>query len=197
MQGTKKTADDALPKVGEYYSTIEIGKMLDVTPSTVWRWIKQGRLNAYNTPGGHRRVPIADLREFIIKNDIPVPTMLSSAVIKLLVIDDHAKVLSSLDKEIKSAKAPIELIVTTSGIDAIMMMDKEKPDAALIDLNMREVDGLALVRRLAQKYAGGPLKVLTMTDSLTAKATTESAKAGAMGCLKKPIKAAMLMKLLK
>jgi excisionase family DNA binding protein len=37
----------------------EIASMLHVSPKTVTRWCREGRLDAVVTPGGHRRYPVA------------------------------------------------------------------------------------------------------------------------------------------
>ena len=38
------------------YSTNEIARRLGVSPQTVQRWVDTGRLSAWKTPGGHRRI---------------------------------------------------------------------------------------------------------------------------------------------
>ena len=44
---------------GAYIRTAEAAKMLRVSPKTVSRWAKQGRLPHVVTLGGHRRFPQA------------------------------------------------------------------------------------------------------------------------------------------
>ncbi|RLD16155.1 MAG: hypothetical protein DRI36_06100, partial [Caldiserica bacterium] len=55
------------------FTTFDIAKILDVYPSTVAKWIDKGELNAFTTPGGHRRVRKSDLVSFLKKHNIPVP----------------------------------------------------------------------------------------------------------------------------
>ena len=38
------------------YSTADIAKRLGISPQTVQRWVDSGRLKAWKTPGGHRRI---------------------------------------------------------------------------------------------------------------------------------------------
>lgn len=42
----------------------EASKLLGVRPATVRRWTAQGRMQAFVTPGGHRRYRLGDLLEF-------------------------------------------------------------------------------------------------------------------------------------
>jgi excisionase family DNA binding protein len=39
------------------YTPGDVARLLGVNPKTVTRWCVEGRLAAYRTPGGHRRIP--------------------------------------------------------------------------------------------------------------------------------------------
>ncbi len=43
-----------------------------VSRSTVTRWIKTGKLQAIRLPSGHFRVSVANFRDFLRANNIPV-----------------------------------------------------------------------------------------------------------------------------
>ena len=40
-----------------YYTTSQAAKLLSVSPDTVLRWVKAGKISSYRTPGGHARIP--------------------------------------------------------------------------------------------------------------------------------------------
>jgi len=46
-----------------YLRTAEVAEILHVSPKTVSRWAKEGRLPFMRTLGGHRRYPEAKIRE--------------------------------------------------------------------------------------------------------------------------------------
>jgi excisionase family DNA binding protein len=46
-----------------YLSTGEVAGLLYVSPKTVSRWAKEGKLPFMKTLGGHRRYPEAEIRE--------------------------------------------------------------------------------------------------------------------------------------
>ncbi len=52
--------------MSEYLTTIEVMQELKVTYTTVWRWIKAGKLTAYRV-GGVLRVKREDLEKFLTK----------------------------------------------------------------------------------------------------------------------------------
>ena len=46
-----------------YLRTAQMAEILYVSPKTVSRWAKEGKLSFLKTPGGHRRYPDAEIRE--------------------------------------------------------------------------------------------------------------------------------------
>ena len=43
-----------------------------VTPITVRRWIRYGKLSALRLPSGHYRISFADFREFLDRHNMPI-----------------------------------------------------------------------------------------------------------------------------
>ena len=48
-----------------YLRTAEVADILHVSPKTVSRWAKEGKLPFLKTLGGHRRYPEAKIRELV------------------------------------------------------------------------------------------------------------------------------------
>ena len=46
-----------------YLHTAEVADLLHVSPKTVSRWAKEGKLPFLKTLGGHRRYPEAEIRQ--------------------------------------------------------------------------------------------------------------------------------------
>jgi excisionase family DNA binding protein len=53
----------AVPDPPSYLHTAEVAAILHVSPKTVARWAKEGRLPFLKTLGGHRRYPAAEIRQ--------------------------------------------------------------------------------------------------------------------------------------
>jgi excisionase family DNA binding protein len=53
----------AAPDPPSYLYTAEVADILHVSPKTVSRWAKEGKLPYLKTLGGHRRYPAADIRQ--------------------------------------------------------------------------------------------------------------------------------------
>ena len=48
-----------------YLHTAQVADLLHVSPKTVSRWAKEGKLPFLKTLGGHRRYPEAEIRELV------------------------------------------------------------------------------------------------------------------------------------
>ncbi len=66
-----------------YFSTHEVGGILGVTASSVVKWANEGRLKAFSTPGGHRRISSADLIRFAQSHGMPLPKALGQSAARV------------------------------------------------------------------------------------------------------------------
>jgi excisionase family DNA binding protein len=60
----------AVPDPPSYLHPAEVADILHVSPKTVSRWAKEGRLPFLKTLGGHRRYPAAEIRQ--LANELQV-----------------------------------------------------------------------------------------------------------------------------
>lgn len=65
-----------LPKL---FTTHDVARMLQVDPSSISKWVDTGKMGAFRTPGGHRRITEPALRAFLEEFQMPVPPELEPA----------------------------------------------------------------------------------------------------------------------
>jgi excisionase family DNA binding protein len=58
-----QSSGKAAPDLPRYLYTAEVADILHVSPKTVSRWAKEGKLPFLKTLGGHRRYPAAEIRQ--------------------------------------------------------------------------------------------------------------------------------------
>ncbi len=51
----------AAPALHRFLSRVEVAALFDVSPHTIYRWTREGRLPYILTPGGRRRYPREDI----------------------------------------------------------------------------------------------------------------------------------------
>ena len=168
-------------------TTHDVAHMLQVDASTVSKWIDKNLLLAYRTPGGHRRVRTSDLRKFLEEHNMPVPDELAGRKVRLLAVDDEPKNLRALSRALHPISDRLEFVTTTSAIDGLLKLGEERFDGLLVDLEMPELDGLEVIRRVRAHSSLAEVTIVAMTTSASAAATKDAIEAGAALCLKKPV----------
>src|SRR5215510_11557633 len=74
---------------GQLLTSSEVGAILQVNPSTIKKWVTDGRISAFRTPGGHYRIRASDLVHFLDHHKMPVPNALKDAARRrVLIVDD-------------------------------------------------------------------------------------------------------------
>lgn len=55
-----------------FLTTGDVADYCQVSRSSVFRWIREGKLHAFTTPGGHYRVREGEFKSFLAKYGIPI-----------------------------------------------------------------------------------------------------------------------------
>jgi excisionase family DNA binding protein len=145
----------------QVFTTGEVARIFSASQEAVNVWIRQGKLKAYTTPGGHHRIDYDDLKRFQEDTGMWMDRdLLLDAVPKILVIDDeeHQRgfVARVLEEEYHVATAD-------SGLDGCVKFGAIKPDILIVDLRMPDISGYEVVRIIREKYAAQATKVIVMT----------------------------------
>ena len=84
--------------------------------------------------------------------------------IRIVLADDHPIVLDGLRNLIR-AEADFELVgEAASGLSALKIIREQRPDVAVLDISMPELNGILLSRRLASEMPALRLLVLTLHE---------------------------------
>jgi two-component system response regulator NreC len=99
--------------------------------------------------------------------------------ISVLVADDHQLVVGAL-RATFARGADIRIVGDTqNGADVPTLVDELRPDVLLLDLTMPGVDGLEVLRRLAERRP--PVRVVVLSMHTTASYAARAVKLGALG----------------
>jgi excisionase family DNA binding protein len=74
MRRGNPTQRQGRPRVSPYLHTAEVADILHVSPKTVSRWAKEGKLPFLKTLGGHRRHPATEIRQLADELQVPLTT---------------------------------------------------------------------------------------------------------------------------
>lgn len=147
-------------KIPDVFSTHSAAKFCRVTPMTIIRWIDEGRIKAYKTPGGHRRIMRGDLEDFCRRAGIPMQWEERVDVggsTRVLIIDDDpavaAQILDALiDENDPNAAAAFKVEHTDNAFDGGRLLASFRPQIVFLDLDLAGVD----IKKVAESIRRDP-----------------------------------------
>jgi len=102
---------------------------------------------------------------------------------RVVLADDHPIVLNGL-RNLIASEADFELVgEASSGIDALKIIREKKPDLAVVDISMPELNGILLSCRISKELASVKILILTLHEERAY--LRQAIEAGARGYLLK------------
>lgn len=170
------------------FTTGQVARYCYVSPVTVWKWIKKGKLAAYRLPNGHYRVEKATLRAFLLKHDMPIhPDLFARTADRILVIDDEPEVVEVISRALHQLGADVIVATAGDGFEAGLQTATFKPDLLILDLMMPHMDGFQVCRLVRNNPATAHIKILIITAYGSHENIQRALDAGADSFLHKPV----------
>ena len=138
-------------------SSIEAARLLGLAVRSVQLMVDRGELQAWKTPGGHRRISRASIDAWLQRRQLRAPgeTPLAGAPHeparrhpKLLLIEDSAHFQNLVGLLVRQTLPDAELHVADDGIAGLAMAGKLEPDMLIIDILLPGIDGATLITSL-------------------------------------------------
>jgi len=174
------------------YTTHQIAKSCNVHHTTVINWVNEGKLKAYTTPGGHRRVKEDELIKFMKKYEIPIPEKILSKRKKILVVDDDIEALEELKQALGGDG--FELDFASNGFEAGRKIYTKKPDLILLDFKMPGLDGFEVCKILRMYEDTNDIPIIAVTVLNTKDDIKKIKACGVKEYIPKPVNIEKLLK---
>jgi len=178
----------------EVLTTKQAAELLDLSITSVQKMVINGELEAWTTPGGHRRIYRASVEALakqrpgagmavspaglaaVASHSDPAATLALPSrshqpqpgpgpqALRVLLAEDDADQVNYLRRLMQqSARAGVELMVASDASQALVLIERQRPDLVITDLVMQPFDGFHLVKMLDQDPAYRAIEVLVMT----------------------------------
>ncbi len=170
-----------------FFTTFEISQICGVNPTTVQNWVKNNKLKAFKTPGGHRRVRREDLIEFMKEFDMPLPKDFAQRPPRVMIADDEIDILDMLEELLKSGEDSIYVEKAQSGVAALLRIGEFKPDMLIVDMRMPGMDGIEVCKRLKANPSTQNIKIVAITGDTNPSLKERVLSAGADCFFTKPL----------
>lgn len=174
-------------------TTGEVASYCHVSKESVINWIKEGKLRAYRTPGGHYRILKSILKEFLKAHGMPVDRdYFGDDSKKVLIVDDEPSIREMISRYLISDGQPYEVETAKDGYEAGHKVASFKPDLLILDIRMPGMDGFEVCRKLKASPSTQGIKIIAITAYPTN--VEKIIACGADICLTKPIDLEVLRK---
>ncbi|MDW3681284.1 response regulator [Cupriavidus sp. CV2] len=155
-----------------FYSTKTAAELLGVSLRTVQLWVENGRLPAWKTDGGHRRIPADSVDRMVAdqRSQTAASTTAAAApagrAFRVLLVEDDEHLLQIYRMALETLNPPVEILEATNGYDGLLLIGSSKPDLVILDLIMPGIDGFRLCRTInaQQEFAATRIVVVTSLD---------------------------------
>ncbi|MEL6340294.1 MAG: response regulator, partial [Myxococcota bacterium] len=151
------------------------------------KWVKEGRIPAFRTPGGHRRIRAADLVSFLTEHQMPVPRDLQAASRRrILIVDDDQTQLETLARAFEPYPS-VEVITCDNAVEALVKVGSYKPHLVVLDILMPGMDGFQTCERLRQNPETAEITIVLTSGGLTEEMERRAGGIGVAAVMPKPV----------
>lgn len=154
----------------QYLTTGDIARICDVTANGVIKWVKAGKLKAFRTPGGQRRVREEDFRDFAQKFNYPITTNFFKRDRKprILIVDDNRDIVKLL-KQFLGKQEEFDILSAHNGYEACIKAGSYRPEVMILDIMMPKVDGFEVLKQMQEipETKGISIVIMSALDPAT------------------------------
>lgn len=159
-----------------YYTTIEVAQMLGMAVRSVQLMVDRGDLQAWKTPGGHRRISRESLERWLqasrsavqqaaepVRKPAGVRHRQGARAPRLLLIEDSTHFQNLVALLMKQKFPGVELHVASDGITGLTSFGQLQPDLLVVDIMLPGIDGANLITGLRSHALFGQCQLIVLT----------------------------------
>jgi excisionase family DNA binding protein len=148
-------------------STSEAARMLGVSNTTIQFMVERGELEAWKTRGGHRRISVASIDRLrqsrSNRADRGRLSPQDNASLKVLVVEDDESLRRLYLQTLSQWDLPLSVMSADDGMQALLMIERSRPDVLITDLNMSPMNGYDFLRRLRKQPEYNSMTIIIVT----------------------------------
>jgi excisionase family DNA binding protein len=176
-------------------TTLDVARLCGVSRPTVVRWIEGGKLEAYRTPGGHRRVRQSALQTFCREQGVPLVSA-EEGHRPVLVVDDEPYIRSAMVKLLQRLAPEIPVLAAEDAFQASKLVARHTPALVFLDLRLPGMDGFTFLEHIRTTEVGRATQVVAISGLSDRDLHLRTERAGFAGLLRKPFTSAAVERLL-
>lgn len=128
-------------------STREAARLLGVSTRTAQLWVEDGRLRAWKTPGGHRRI-LLDSVERLVEEQRRAGRRAAAGASSVLVLRESPKERRALQELLQTVLPDCTIWAVASGFEGLIRIGEIRPDVLITDLGVTGLDFFRMIHAL-------------------------------------------------
>ena len=100
--------------------------MLEVSPAAIKKWIQQGKLAAFRTPGGHFRILAEEFERFQRSHGFATS---SGEPLRVLITDDEREVADVIKSSLRSFYPKARIETAVNGVEGLLKVGRFRPSS--------------------------------------------------------------------
>lgn len=158
---------------GNYYTTLEVAKILGMAVRSIQLMVDRGDLQAWKTPGGHRRITRESLERWIQGSRSGASGMSPNEsrrrrsgvhVPRVLLIEDSTHFQNLVSMLVKQRFPSVDLHIANDSITGLVAYGQIQPDLIIVDILLPGIDGATMITGLRRHALFGQCKLVVLTS---------------------------------
>lgn len=145
-------------------STREAARLLGVSVRTAQLWVEDGRLRAWKTPGGHRRILVESVERLVDEQRRAGATSGPDAS-SVLILKENARDRRALQALLGSVLSDCTVWAVASGFEGLIRIGEIRPDVLITDLGVTGLDFFQMIHSLLDDVREHPMVVVVLLAS--------------------------------
>jgi excisionase family DNA binding protein len=192
-----------MPNKNALLTTVDAARVLGLAVRSVQLMVDRGELDAWKTPGGHRRISLASVQQWQARSgagpaaSTPAPAPISAPRKPVVLLIEDSLHFQNLVRLLVAQYQPeADLHVVGDGVAGLMQCGQLQPDVLLIDIMLPGIDGATLINSLRTQAGFDPLRLIVITSLDESQRQPYAAALTGLAVIHKPRLAAELPPLL-
>jgi excisionase family DNA binding protein len=171
-----------------YCGTSYAAKVLGISVGTVQGLVEKNDLRAWKTQGGHRRISLQSIQEYQRRHNLsPASTTSGEDRLRVLVVEDDQNTRIMLQANFEKWGLPIDAVMYSSAMEALLDMPSLQPQVLLTDLRMPNVDGFQFLKTLSEHALFSTMAIVAITGMSAKEVQAKGGLPDGVQLLQKPI----------
>lgn len=172
-------------------TTREAANALGICVRTAQLWVEEGRLSAWKTPGGHRRILWESVNAQLLQRENEYGAVLEK--FDVLVVEDERIQRIILQSRIQEVGPEINVRTAYNGVEGLIKIGEHQPQVLVTDLLMPGLDGFHLLKTLMSSPMVRPIQIIAVTGLTEAEIKAQGDLPERIAVFHKPVQISILV----